>query len=168
MKKCTLLLILIITISCLQKPKNGTTITNEIYLTIPESFFDRKEVMDNITIYVKINDSIEHKVAVADNQTLINSDSIKKIEGFDANLFQYAKTQEAYNLTSKDSSVVNNPALFFNYQSDILNAKEETNHSGFLTYHKNHMVIIEFVNRKDLDSIIEKERTDFLSSIKIN
>lgn len=161
-------IILFLTIfSCGQVPKHATLITDDVYLTLPDSIFERYNEVNDIIIYAMINDSIEYHVAVADNKEPVYSDSVKKIEGFDANLFRFSETQEGYNLTSKDSSINGYPALFFNYQSDIKNLKVVSNHQGFLTYHKNHMIIIEFVNRIDLEEIIDEERSDFLNSMKI-
>ena len=146
----------------------GTYITDEISVAFPDSLFETRMISDSLTIYASMNDSIEYHAAVAKSKNTFHTVSNEEIEGIDANLFMYIQTQKGENIKTSEIEIDGQPATRFDYESDYVLLRDKSVHKGILLYYKNYMVVIEFVNRNDLEEIVSRRKAVFLGSLRIN
>jgi|GEM_PF-3908735 len=159
-------LILLFT-ACNTIPEEATFLNEDIYLVYPHSSVNSVQVDPRTTINAYYSDSVQYAAILTTMDEIIVPDSINSVDGFDANLYQFATVRGGIDLEVEDIELSGHPASRFSFSSPQYGENQQWKSEGIFLYHDKSMIIVEYVCRADIHEAMEGDREKLLSSLGV-
>ncbi|MDX5321896.1 MAG: hypothetical protein LPK45_12195, partial [Bacteroidota bacterium] len=157
---------------CLQaiNGRIATQLTEDISIVFPDTVEVNK--MDDFTkIYLLVNDSFTITAAVTLIEENVTKDSIQKINGHDANAFNFCKAADGTQLKTAWSKLKTADRIHFSFQNSDMGEDglpHSYKHTGIILYHKQTITIIDFITPLKNEKNTEVIRANLFQSIEIH
>ncbi len=155
--------------------EDKTQLTKDISIVFPCAVISNSIGADNLMFFT-VNDSFHISAAVSAMGEPVSADSVKQIAGHDANVFEYYRAFKGKGLKSSRSKVNSADRIDFTFQSvdeDLNGSSGTSDHKGLVLYHKQNLILIDFIISADGKGSPEKKlrletiRTEFYKSLEV-